>query len=184
MSERPLIDVQEIADTSGRMVQIAPKEAAKADKSDDYVLAEYKALRDEILKRLDIEHQIVAITLLATGTFIGVGLQAASGTSTLVLLAQPILVVCLATIWGVHRRRIVEIGLYIETCIERQHPALGWERRKRVAPRVAYARRVFLATEILVLGLALTRTTPTLAEASLLLVGLAVLIITWRIPKG
>jgi len=59
-----------------------------------FLVAEYQALRDEIIKRLEIQQQLHLFALVAFGTFLTIGFQ--SKTVTIPLL-YPILALFLAS---------------------------------------------------------------------------------------
>lgn len=44
-------------------------------KEPSFLLAEYSALRDEIVKRMEIEHQLATSTVIVFGTILGFGFQ-------------------------------------------------------------------------------------------------------------
>ena len=67
--------------------------ANAVDSANPLVAAEYKALRDEILKRVEFRYQLLNITLISAGTLLGAGLNANSAP---VLLVYPILAAFLA----------------------------------------------------------------------------------------
>ena len=74
-----------------------------------FLLAEYDALRGEILKRSEIQHQLLSFSLAALGALMAVGLK----DSPSALLAYPILVLFLAVGWVYNDLQIAQIGLYI-----------------------------------------------------------------------
>ena len=45
----------------------------------DFALAEYSALRDEILKRTEFQNQLLNLTLLMAGTSVSVSFQLSNG---------------------------------------------------------------------------------------------------------
>ncbi len=81
------------------------------------ILAEYSALRDEIIKRIDIRHNIVIFTLIFAGTFLTLSTQIIEQ-STLLLLFYPILATFLAALWAHSDIRVSQIGEYIRNNIE------------------------------------------------------------------
>jgi hypothetical protein len=87
-----------------------------------FLLAEYEALRAEILKRTEIQHQLISLALIATGTFLATG-------SATARLAYPILAVFLAAAWAQSDIRIEQLGAYIEKRVEERllGDNLGWE---------------------------------------------------------
>jgi hypothetical protein len=86
----------------------------------DFLLAEYAALRDEILKRTEIQHQLISIALIATGTFLAIQ-------SVTVKLTYPILALFLSIAWVQSDIRIGQLGIYIREQIEGRLGNIGWE---------------------------------------------------------
>jgi hypothetical protein len=124
-----------------------PKEAAS------FLLAEYTALRNEILKRIEIQHQLISLALIAAGTFITLSKQA----STTVILAFPVLALFLAIAWSHSEVRIRQIAVYI-LCIEDKLLGgnRGWEHMRglliseKLGSRMVFASRgIFIGTQIL-----------------------------------
>jgi hypothetical protein len=91
----------------------------------DFLKAEYVALRAEILKRMEIQHQLVSGALVVTGAFLTVGF---SNTATL-FLAYPIFALFIAVAWAQNDIRIRQMGLYIRERIEDNllGEGRGWE---------------------------------------------------------
>jgi len=83
---------------------------------------EYRALRDESLKRIELRQQTVSIALTIAGVFLGVGI----GTRTVALVYPP-LALALAIGWLQNDLRIKEIGDYIRLNLESRTPNLNWE---------------------------------------------------------
>lgn len=83
---------------------------------------EYRVLRDEILKRIELRQQFTSITLAIAGIFLGIGV-----TTDTVALLYPLLVLFLATGWAHNDWRIAELATYIRECIEKNTPYLHWE---------------------------------------------------------
>jgi hypothetical protein len=130
-----------------------------AGRSSEFLLGEYQALRAEILKRSEFQHQLATLALVATGTFLSVASRTAS-------MAYPILAMFLAAQWGQHDLRIRQIGLYVMNRVERPFlgDARGWEGVQRGSARVLpgirsvsrfSARGVFVGSQLLVLGVSL-----------------------------
>ncbi len=127
--------------------------------ANDFLLAEYSQLRSEILKRSEIQHQLISIALVAFGALISVGLR----DSPTALLAYPMLAMFLSASWSYNDIQIAQIGFYIRYRIEKQliGDGLGWEHAivsdrasKRIGARVKLATRgILLGTQFLVLGL-------------------------------
>ena len=144
----------------------------------DFLLAEYSALRDEILKRSEIQHQLVSLSLIATGTFLTIG-------STTATLAYPILATFLAAAWAQNDFRIRQMGMYIKKRIEEKllGSNLGWEHVHASSPSIANlgslslfaSRGIFVGTQILTVLISLLKTSfPTENIVLLVLDGLAI----------
>jgi hypothetical protein len=90
------------------------------------LIAEYNALREEILKGSEVQYQLIALTLTAFGLILTVGLQAKNVS---ILLVYPILALFLATVWTNTQARNAGIGAYIRKNIEPRaaEKAIGWE---------------------------------------------------------
>jgi hypothetical protein len=91
------------------------------------LIEEYRSLRSEIEKRIDIRQQILALTLLVAGTFLTVGVQPA--VPEVVLLFYPVIAMFLGAIWEHNDLRVGQINFYIRTELEKHLGALGpgWE---------------------------------------------------------
>lgn len=129
------------------------------DSPTGFLLTEYNALRDEILKRTDIQHQLISITLVAFGALISLGLQ----NSPTALLAYPLLALFLTVVWSYNDIRIRQLGIYIRDRIESRLAGVGegWEHTissdvvsRLVGSRIILATRgIFWGTELLAVGL-------------------------------
>jgi hypothetical protein len=122
---------------------------------------EYKTLRDEIVKRIELRQQIVAVTLTLAGVFLSVGLAFDA-----VVLIYPILALFLALGWAQNDLRIASTATYIRENIEPSFPGLNFEtwnqqrrgENKRTGPWrfvVLSHGGVFLVTSILAIGIGL-----------------------------
>lgn len=89
----------------------------------DFIIAEYSSLREEILRRTEIQHQIMLAALVAAGTFFTIGVQ---DDQELVLLLQPIMALFLFVGWAQHDIGILLIGQYIYAQVELSG-GLQWE---------------------------------------------------------
>lgn len=118
-------------------------------------LAEYNALRAEILKRFEIQFQLVSLAIIAAGTIFITGIQTADHrVGTVLILGYPILALFLATAWGHNDRRVWQLGTYIREHIETALGVerLGWEHHHVASPLgpryILHAMKgVFLGTE-------------------------------------
>ena len=128
-----------------------------------FLLAEYRELRGEILKRSELQHQLISIALVAFGGLTAVGLKDSPGA----LLAYPMLVAFLSTAWSYHDTQIAQLGVYIRYRIEERlmDGDLGWE-HARMSDRASReigslikvsTRGVFWGSECLAIGLYLLK---------------------------
>jgi hypothetical protein len=162
--------------------------------SSEFDLAEYAALRAEILKRTDIQHQLLSLSLIAFGTFVTVGLER----SSTLLLVYPILAMFLAASWSHHDIRIAQLGDFIR----RHHEAKfsgeqgGWEHfhtssvaGRTVGSRVGLASRgILIGSQVLAVALGLLGTSfqaPDLIVIGLdtLLVPYTAFLLSWKTSK-
>jgi hypothetical protein len=133
--------------------------ALNAPDSSQFLLAEYKELRGEILKRSEIQHQLISFSLAALGALMAVGLK----DSPNALLAYPIVTLGLAIGWTYNDLQIAQLGLYIKHRIESRLAALGigWQHyitseaaSKRIGSLAKLSTRgVFWISEILTIVL-------------------------------
>src|SRR4051812_28516455 len=91
-----------------------------------FALSEYSSLREEMLKRLELQHQIITLTIVAAGTILSIGSQ--PNFAPTILLIYPPLSFSLAVGWVQHNGRIRRISAYIVDRIETKTVGLGWER--------------------------------------------------------
>lgn len=134
------------------------------DGTSGFLLAEYGTLRDEILKRSEIQHQLLSFSLAAFGALIAVGVKDAPSA----LLAYPILVLFLAVGWTYNDLQIAQIGMYIKYRIEPQlmtsgggwqHTLLSQRASREIGSLIKFATRgMFWGTEILAICLYLVKT--------------------------
>jgi hypothetical protein len=124
--------------------------------SNDLVIAEYTALREELLKLVDIQHQLITLTLLSFGTLVGASVPF---NNTSIILTYPIIATFLAAGWFNHAYGIDMLGHYIQEHIENIVGTrnIGWENysRKISIPHtlVAFlgARGIFVVTQVIAL---------------------------------
>ncbi len=98
----------------------------QSDTSHDLIIAEYTALRDEIVHLTDMQHQLLALAILTFGTLMGAGVQFKN---TSIILIYPILALFISAIWFCHAYGIDMLGHYIESHIEVTVGTknIGWE---------------------------------------------------------
>ncbi len=122
--------------------------------SNDLIIAEYTALREELLKLTDMQHQLIAITLISFGTLVGGGIQFHN---TSIILTYPIVAMFLAACWFNHAYGIDMLGHYIQKHIEDAVGInnIGWENhsRNKSIPHaiIAFlgARGIFVITQVI-----------------------------------
>jgi len=136
----------------------------KTDSASAFLLAEYKELRAEILKRSEIQHQLISFALAALGALMTVGLR----DSPPALLIYPIVTLGLTIGWAYNDMQIAQLGLYIRHRIESALVGdLGWEhaiatqvQSKEIGHLVKLATRgVFWSSAVLTLLLYLSKRT-------------------------
>ncbi len=158
--------------------------------SPDFLLVEYGALRDEILKRIELQHQTLSLGLVAFGTLIPLGLQTLS---PIVILLYPIIILFLSASWAQSDLRTGQIGTYIRQSIEPvlSNEKLGWENRHTKSVVIGIfgslsmfsARGLFLVTQIFVVIFCAMLFQSILQEFELLFifVDIGVVFLTWLI---
>jgi hypothetical protein len=144
------------------------------ERSDKFRIAEFKALREEIVKRLELESQVIYLLLFSAGTILAIGVQGLTKPSTsnsdstslvsIALFMFPLVAFFLAATWAQHDLRIGQIRSYIRTRVEPDQS--GWESYRKafnVSARVLNirvgtlgARGAFLAAQVASLALALS----------------------------
>jgi hypothetical protein len=149
---------------------------------------EYTALRSEILKRIELRHQLISITLTIAGAFFAVGVSTA-----LVTLIYPPLATFLALSWVQNDLRVGMVGKYIREHYESLIPSLRWEtyieqhRAEGISSwRISFLSHggIFLVTQLMAIGIALFKFTSTPLEFALLVIDLiAVGIVVWALNE-
>ncbi len=132
----------------------------------DSIALEYNALRNEILKRIELRQQLMAITLTLAGVFLSIGI-----TTDTVALVYPPLAAFLAIAWAQDDYRIREIAEYIrehlEACSTGLHYETNIQKMIRTSPKPAMWRSVVIShqgivifTQLMAVGIELIRYTP------------------------
>ncbi len=159
--------------------------SSETDSSGQLVAAEYKALRDEILKRIEFRYQLLNITLISAGTLLAAGVHA--DVSAAVLLVYPILAAFLAAGWVHNGDAIVPLARYIREELENKHGRLGWESYLKTHPDrrflyedlgLIYAAGIFLSTQLIALILGALKATATATDLILLAADLIAILST------
>src|SRR5258708_10484017 len=112
------------------------KPRPEIDSSNPLVAAEYKSLRDEMLKRMEFRYQIINLTLVSAGTLLATGVH--EGTTSSVLLVYPLLGAFLAAGWAHNGNAVVPLARYIRDELETKTIGLGWEKYLRAHPDRRY----------------------------------------------
>ena len=123
----------------------------------DFLKDEYQSLRGEILKRTELQHQLISIAVVAFGSLLAIGFG--KDGSPRAILAYPLLTVALSAAWSQHDIRIKQLGTYIKEHIEAEllGEGRGWEHllsrsaeSDRVGKRTIWSTRtILLITPIL-----------------------------------
>ncbi len=152
---------------------------------------EYAALRNEILKRIEMRQQIISITLTLAGVFLGVGLN-----NQPVALIYPPLAMFLAFNWAHNDFRIRITAKYIRENLETAMPSLRYETRTSEQRKqgedlgtwrflVLAHSGVFLLTQLMAVGVGIAKFGSNLLEWFLLgLDIIAVLVVVWLMARS
>ena len=105
-----------------------------------FALAEYSALREEVLKRIELQNQILNLTLIIAGTAASVGYQFNSG--PIILLFYPLIALVLSASWEQNNLRVRQIGVYIREKIESRTSSRGWEQYRAIVESSVLALRL------------------------------------------
>lgn len=152
--------------------------------SDDLLVAEYTSLREEIVKRIEIQHQILSLALIAPGTVLGIGFQ--TNNASLMLL-YPLLGMFLSAAWLSNSFAIYDIASYIQSQIQ---PRVGegrsiWEHfrasmdtRHLTILHFWGTRGLFIGTGLLTLLTGITLAKFDTAQTIYLIVGIVSIILT------
>jgi hypothetical protein len=124
----------------------------------DILLAEYAALRAEILKRTEVRYQLMTVALLAPGTILAFGVQSKNAS---LLLLYPAFALFLSTAWASNFRSVRRLGAYIKTRIETTLGYMDWEHivaSQFHSHSLTYlaARGIFIGTQLITMTVGLT----------------------------
>jgi len=137
---------------------MADQVSLKTIEDKEFALAEYSALRDEILKRIELQNQILNLALIIAGTAISVRFQFSNG--PIMLLIYPPIALVLSAGWEQNNLRIRQIGAYIRERTERLSSSGGWERYRIDTPvkptgTARFARSAFIIMQLVTIGFSL-----------------------------
>ncbi|MFF0372948.1 hypothetical protein [Actinoplanes missouriensis] len=98
----------------------------KAPLAESFAIAEYESLRTEILKLIEMQGQLIALTVVAFGTVLSVGFQAKNPA---IVLVHPILALILGVSWMNHAHSVCRCAAYIREKEEivGDKRRFGWE---------------------------------------------------------
>jgi positive regulator of sigma E activity len=137
--------------------QLSDQHASLSEIEQNFLLSQYSALREEVLKRIEIQHQLILGALVAIGTVLTVNTQ--SGSSAILLL-YPFLAMFLTLAWSQNDHRNREITQYLakKEKLFLTDASLGWEHSRTSSRlwifgsrKVAAARGVFVGSQIFTL---------------------------------
>jgi hypothetical protein len=89
-----------------------------------FVLAEYAALRAEILKQIEVQYQLVGLNLLVFGAALSIASQTRSSS---IAGLYPVAALILGLCWTSATHEVERCGLYIKDHIEIHVDRQGWE---------------------------------------------------------
>lgn len=122
------------------------------------VTTEYNSLRAEILKRVEIRYQLLALTVTVFGALLAFGSQTKNAGP---ILLYPVLALCLAISWRANQHNIWKLSDYIIEYIEAKvgKNNMYWEgyckspgRETRTEKYLSYGSKgIFVLTEVLAL---------------------------------
>ena len=145
-----------------------------------FAVAEYSALRDEILKRIEFQNNILNWTFVIAGSVVTFALQ--SNNAMIVLLYPPI-AFGLSASWEQNNLRIRQLGVYIRKRIETRASNGGWEQYRidesvKVTGTAKFARGTFIISQTAMLVLSIILLIPSRPKwVVLLLIGLPLFVI-------
>jgi hypothetical protein len=160
----------ELLDALIRKRSISQHEATGSSRTStsevQFLLSEYSALRTELLKRIEMQFQLVSLAILIAGTIITFSIPKDLNSNlnlTLSLLVYPLFATFLAISWSQHDVRNRQIGIYIKDVIEAKlvGDGVGWEHRKVATSEIIgikslvliLARGIFIGSQILLVVL-------------------------------
>jgi hypothetical protein len=156
-SIEPISDVSEQRREESTVARAASQSDQFSAMERDFLLAQYTSLREEVLKRIEVQHQLVLGALLALGTMLTVSTQSSSSSS---LLFYPYLSLFLALAWSQNDTRNRQIAEFLSSNEERllSDIALGWEHARTSSRlwifgsrKVFAARGIFVGSQLLTL---------------------------------
>ena len=149
-----------------------------------FAISEFAALNSEIVKRLEIQYQFIALTLIVAGTFLSLGAQ--TNNNPVVLLVYPIIALFLAIGWQQNAIVIRQLGLYIRDRIESRVAGGGWESYRKSMSFISqrnlttlFTRGTFVGTQLVAILIALPRLKFSVLEIVMLTIDAIAVMVTF-----
>lgn len=153
----------------------------------EILLAQYRTLRDEILKKMDHRTSLVACSVTVSSAVLGFGLERQSGA---LLLVSPLVSLLLGILILYHNVQIGDASAYLRKNIElpissRYHGYIGWhetknDREYRLKQRAMFYHLplvlIAIAPAIVVIPLALSKLGPLSLTIPVLVVDISLLL--------
>jgi hypothetical protein len=154
-----------------------------------FLLAQYSSLREEVLKRIEIQHQLILGVLIALGSILTISAQ---GGASSILLFYSFLALFLALAWSQNDVRNRQITQFLSSNEEAllSDVSLGWEHARTSSRlwifgsrKVFAARGIFVGSQLLTLllfwlQLGSSNSALTQEDSLLLMVVVVVIVIT------
>lgn len=150
----------------------------------DFKLAQFSALRDEILKRLEMQHQLLALALIVSGTLLTIGL--ADKGPAMILLLSPILIMFIAIAWSSNNVRIGQAGKFIkevEGAEDWEHYWRSSEIHNWLATGTIAAHGIFNGAQLVIIAFALLRSNFPTVEKVLIVIDVVTVVLTFVIVQ-
>jgi len=172
-----------VINASTMSAEESPRSPTEADIG-ALLVAEYTTLRDEIVKRIEIQHQLVSLALIAPGTVLALGFQTSSAS---LMLAYPLLGMFLSAVWLSNSIAIHDIAAYIADQIQSrvgenfsfwEHFRISTNTRQVAILHFWGTRGIFIGTELLVLLAGITLAKFDTAQTIFLIIGIVSSVLT------
>ena len=148
-----------------------------------FIIAQYNALRAEIMKRSGFRYQILSLTLVIAGSILTFGLQPTSQPQ--VFFVYPILGCFLAAIWAHNVTSPRRLATFIRQNIESRFDGWGWETEMETKgytmswlSGIIASSGIFLGTELIALLLGLLKSSFTTIDIVLIVLDSLAIFIT------
>ncbi|HJQ47298.1 MAG TPA: hypothetical protein VJ870_13435 [Amycolatopsis sp.] len=109
------------------------RNANPGDAAEQLVATEFMALRGDLLKHIELQFQLVAVSVVALGTILSVGYQTRNAA---IMSLYPLVSLILGIYWLNMAHTIIRVGTYLKEVLEPlMSPAqCGWEHYVRKNP--------------------------------------------------